>query len=254
MAGKAMLEFLNPKLADIPRLRELWKEAFSDEDSFLDRFFGSVFDTDHALVLKEDGKIVSALYIIDCEFKGKKLGYIYSVATDKASRGQGFATKLLEHSDEYMKKCGYSAAILRPASSELFGFYEKLGYDITLRKDRVETVAEGFCEIEKISTEEYAEIRVKLAPDGAVLQISAVLDLMDADLYRGEGFLLAAEERTGALYAEEFLGNSEMVAAITAALGFERGYFNCVGNSLPFALLKNYSLTEIPDYFGLAIE
>ncbi len=249
-----MIEILNPEMKDIPRLRVLWKDAFSDEDSFLDRFFGAVFSPDHTLVLKNDGKIVSALYIIDCEFKGSKLGYIYAVATDKAHRSQGFATRLLEYSDRYMKSHGYSAVILRPASEELFGFYEGLGYNITLSKDRFEVAAEGICEINKISAEEYARIRRELAPDGAVLQSGAALGLLDGNLYCGKGFLLAAEEKNDLLYAAEFLGDQKIPPAITASLGFRKALFNCVGNSIPFALLKNYNLTEIPNYFGLAIE
>ncbi len=251
-----MIEILNPDIKDLSRLISLWKEAFSDDSGYFDCFSALCFSPDHALVLKEKGGILSALYILDCEFKGKKLGYIYAVATYKAYRGQGLATRLLEFSDEYMKAHGYSAALLRPASDRLFGFYEKLGYDIILKKDRFEAAADGFSDIAKISAAEYARRRTEFLPLGAVLQPTVQLSLFEsyANLYMGDGFLLAAEERNGTLYAAEFLGNREVAPAITAALGFEKGIFNTVGGSVPFALLKNFDLEELPDYFGIAFE
>ena len=249
-----MIEILNPEITEIPRLRELWKEAFSDEDGFLDLFFEKVFTPDHALVLKNDGKTVSALYIIDCEFSGQKIGYVYAVATDKAERGQGFATHLLEYSDKYMRSCGYSAALLRPANKKLFDFYINLGYDILLKKDQFEVEAEGICEIDKTDRKEFARKRRELAPKGAVLQDGSALALLEDKLDCGEGFLLVAEKRNTLLYAEEFLGDRKKAAAITAALGCRTGIFNSVGNARPFALLKNYNLSEIPTYFGIAVE
>lgn len=251
-----MIEILNPDIKDIPRLRALWKEAFSDDNGYFDFFSALCFSPRHTLVLKEKGEILSALYILDCEYKNRKIGYIYAVATDEAHRGRGFASRLLKFSDGYLKAHGYSAAILRPASEKLFDYYKNLGYDTLLKKYRFEAAADGYSDITKISADEYARRRTAFLPLGAVLQPTVQLSLFEsyAKFYMGDGFLLAAEERNGALYAAEFLGDCEKAPQIVAALGFEKGIFNTVGSSVPFALLKNFDLEVLPDYFGIALE
>ena len=48
----------NPVLQDVPALRALWKQAFSDTDSFLDSFFSLAFSPERAMVARQEGKIV----------------------------------------------------------------------------------------------------------------------------------------------------------------------------------------------------
>lgn len=47
---------------DLPALRELWKEAFGDGDSFLDQFFSVAFAPERSRVAVVDGAVGAALY------------------------------------------------------------------------------------------------------------------------------------------------------------------------------------------------
>lgn len=113
-------------------LRALWREAFADDDAFVDAFFGtfSVPDVVHTLSL--GGKVVSALYALPCNLcvGGELLpaAYIYAVATCEASRGKGYMTLLLERVEELLRARGVKMLFLLPADEGLRSMYARLGY------------------------------------------------------------------------------------------------------------------------------
>ena len=76
-------------------LRTLWKEAFGDEDAFLDIFYTHGFQFDRCRCITENGKVVAALYWFDCILSGRPVAYLYAVATDKHHRGKGLCRTLL---------------------------------------------------------------------------------------------------------------------------------------------------------------
>ena len=117
-----------PTSRDIPALRSLWREAFGDEDSFLDAFFGTAYSPDRARVAMIDGNVAGALYWFDCSLEGRKYAYIYAVATAKSYRGRGVCTALMRDTHSHLKDGGYSGAVLVPGDAPLFAFYEKMGY------------------------------------------------------------------------------------------------------------------------------
>ena len=62
-----------PRKEDIPRLRQLWQQAFGDTDAFLDGFFNTGFSPDRCRCLQADGVLAAALYWFDCDFRGESL-------------------------------------------------------------------------------------------------------------------------------------------------------------------------------------
>ena len=60
----------HPNKEDIPALRALWKQAFSDTDEFLNIFFAYGFAEKRAMVIREEGQILSALYWFDIHWEG----------------------------------------------------------------------------------------------------------------------------------------------------------------------------------------
>ena len=112
----------------ITKLKKLWKQAFGDSDAFIDTFFELAYSPDRCQYLTETGQLVSMLYWFDCTFKGKKIAYIYAVATHEAYRGKGLCRRLMETTHQRLKTQGYAGAILVPANEALFRLYEKLGY------------------------------------------------------------------------------------------------------------------------------
>ena len=97
-----------PRQEQIGQLRLLWKEAFGDTDAFLDSFFAIAFACDRCRCVTEDSRVTAALYWFDCSCGGKKMAYLYAVATAKDRRGSGLCRALLEDTHAHLKKKGYA--------------------------------------------------------------------------------------------------------------------------------------------------
>ena len=108
--------------------KALWKEAFGDDDAFIDNFIIRYSNNNTLLTIKEQEEIVSMLHIIPFEHEDKKIGYIYGVATALKERGKGHARKLMKIACERGKAQGCSALALIPQSDSLKKYYESMGY------------------------------------------------------------------------------------------------------------------------------
>ena len=84
-------------------LRLLWKEAFGDDDTFLDTFEATAFSSSRCRCATINSRVVAALYWFDCSMNEKKIAYIYAVATSIKFRGQGICHALIE--DTHQQKC-----------------------------------------------------------------------------------------------------------------------------------------------------
>jgi predicted acetyltransferase len=111
-------------------IRALWKQAFGDNDAFLDHYFQTMYSDETMLVCVEDDEEIVAMltmFPIDLLSGGKRIcaRYVYAVATDEQWRGLGISTSLMEDAVEQMRAGGTQAAILVPAHFSLFDFYER---------------------------------------------------------------------------------------------------------------------------------
>ena len=131
---------------DIKSLRDLWKEAFGDDDSFLDNFFRSAYCEKRARCIKSEGQIIAALYWFDCMYNDNKIAYVYAVATAMKYRGKGYCNILMNDTHKLLNIIGYSGVILVPATDKLFKFYEKLGYITCAYKSKIIAVSSDSCE------------------------------------------------------------------------------------------------------------
>lgn len=119
---------------DQAALRELWKLAFEDTDTFLDHFFQTHFRPDHALVLEEEGAVRAMAFLFDTTLvlpgsrEGLRAAYLYAVATHPALRGKGLARRLLEEGGELLARQGYALAVLTPSEPSLHLFYRDRGF------------------------------------------------------------------------------------------------------------------------------
>ena len=113
-------------------LRELWREAFADDDVFIDAFFSTfpVADVVHTLSL--GGRVVAALYALPCNLRvgGDVLpaAYLYAVATAGAYRDKGYMRLLMGKVEELLRARGVKMFFLLPADKGLRSFYARLGY------------------------------------------------------------------------------------------------------------------------------
>ncbi|MBQ8545430.1 MAG: GNAT family N-acetyltransferase [Clostridia bacterium] len=248
----------SPKTTDIPRLKDLFSQAFGDEGAFLDIFFKVAFEPNRARVIYKENEIVAMLYWFDCEADSKPLAYIYAVATDKACRGQGLCSRLMVNTHEHLKSLGYSGAILVPGEISLFGFYERLGYKTATFIDEFtcKNATQG-CNFWEIDKNEYARLRKSYLPSGAVIQEKENLDFLNslATFIKGEDFILAYSIYSDKLHAYELLGNKDKAPNILKALNLKEGTFRTVGNVKPFTMLFPFGkdMTS-PQYFAFAFD
>ena len=244
-----------PLPQQIPQLRSLWKEAFGDTDAFLDIFFHRAFSHDRSRCITCDGSVIAALYWFDCDWQGKRLAYIYAVATAKDRQGQGLCRRLMDDTHRQLRQDGYDGAILCPANAGLFTMYEKFGYRTCSYIREFSCVAGGEpIDLKEATPAEYAAARRRLLPENSVLQEGVTLEFFStyARLYTGQNIALAAYPDEDELVACELLGSPENAPGILTALGFSQGSFRTPGNRAPFAM--HLSLTEdsaMPAYFGL---
>ena len=248
-----------PKAEQYPMLKGLWKEAFSDTDEFLSSFWNSAFSADRCRCVTVDGKAVSALYWFDCSCRGRKIAYLYAIATLKEYRGRGICRALMEDTRRHMSSLGYSGAVLVPGGRELFGFYEKLGYRTCGSVSEFTSCSsQKSIEIREIDICEYARLRRSFLSEGGVIQEKENIEFLKtmASLYTGDGFLLAARVEGNKLHGLELLGNSDTAADILYTLGCAEGKFRACGGDTPFAMYASFDgdISKAPSYFGLAFD
>ena len=245
----------HPVTTQIHALRQLWQEAFGDTDAFLDGFFDWVFSPDRCRCIFAGKEAAAALYWLDCDYNGEKLAYLYAVATAKASRNQGLCRKLMEDTHALLQARGYAGTVLVPGDAGLFAMYEKMGYVTLSCMDTLTVCSSAPTALKTVAPEEYAAARKNLFPTGGVVQEKENLALLTlcANLYAGDGFLLAARKEGDTVIGLELLGDSTKAAGISAALGASKGQFRIPGTK-PFAMYYPLSDAPKPAYFGLAFD
>ncbi len=248
----------NANVCEVKFAKELFYEAFGDSEDYLNRFERIAFSPDRCHYLTEGGEVVSALYWFDCVCLDRHLAYVYGVATKRSHRGRGLCHRLFDETHEILANRGYDGVILVPASEELFGFYERMGYRIaTSIAEMLVKAAEQTVALKKIDKNEYAKERRKFLPDGAVIQEGVTLDFLAtySDFYRGDDFVFVLTNGDE-LFSPELLGNRSVMGRIVKTFGFDNGIFRTNGENRSFAMYRPLTpFGEItPKYFGLALD
>lgn len=247
-----------PVPEQIPQLRALWKQAFGDEDAFLDGFFSQGFSRDRCRCITDSGSVAAALYWFEAKYRGKPLAYLYAIATDRAFRNRGLCHRLMADTHGHLATLGYAGTILVPAEESLFSFYASMGYrEFSTLREFTATASGPAVSLHPVSPEEYARLRRQQLPENSVLQEGAALTFLQtyAAFYEGNGLLLTAIRDGTKLFVPELLGDPGQAPGILAALNALEGVFRMPGQGKPFAMVK--SLTDAPlvsGYFGLALD
>lgn len=247
----------HPTPAQVPALRSLWREAFGDGEDFLNAFTTTAMDSRRCLTATVDGQLAGALYWFDCSCRGRRLAYLYGVATAKAFRNRGVCHKLMDHVHSRLGKNGYAGTVLVPGEEGLFRFYEKMGYKSFCCMTTFPCAPDREAiQLYSVDTAEYARLRRGLLPEGSVVQEKENLDFLatQARLYAGTGFVLAARKDGQRLLGLELLGDKSAAPGILTALGCGEGLFRVFGEGDPFAMYHPLADAPAPTYFALAFD
>ena len=243
-----------PRSQDIPALRRLWKEAFGDDDLFLDGFFATAFSPERCRCVFMGDYLAAALYWFDCSWAGKKIAYIYAVATDKAYRGRNLCRSLMEKTHEELLAGGYAGASLVPGNAGLFELYSKLGYRPFCLLEQQEIAAgEKAASLKKLTAEEFGKKRKALLPQGGIVQEGVTLDYLACftEFFEADRSLMCLSCEDGTAYFQEFLGDVRKLPGILAALGMQKGVVRLPGGQ--DSAMYYSPEEEIPSYLGLSL-
>ncbi len=240
----------------IPELKALWQQAFGDTPEFIDGFFLTGFSPERCRCLYKEDALAAALYWFDCLWNGKRLAYVYAVATDIAFRGQGLCRRLMEDTHRHLQKAGYSGALLVPGEPALFRMYEKLGYTPCCLMQTI-TVPAGTAPVavRPISASAYADARKKHLPADAVWQDGSALAYAETFMgfYEGPGSAFCGAVEETVFKFHEFVGKLEDVPGIVPAFSCASGVFSFPGKH-PRAMYHALDGSpELPTYFGIPL-
>lgn len=123
---------------DINQITALWHEAFGDGKNEIEFFLDNKYVPDNTLIMEEDGKIASMLFLLEGKMRINSLHYpsyyLYAACTAKEFRGRGFMAQLLEETNNIALSRNKDFICLMPGESSLFDFYEKHGYKTVFNK------------------------------------------------------------------------------------------------------------------------
>ena len=249
----------SPNISLIPKLSELWKEAFGDDDEFISNFFKLGFSPARSLCATESDTVLGMLYWFDMAYKNKKIAYIYGVATGKAFRGRGIASEMMKKAHDILKSQDYEAIALVPAKKELFTFYEKLGYrTFSYVDEKSVTASKKKTSIKKVAANEYFEERRKYLKSGYLSPLEESFPFLEmlVDFYIGEDFIASLRKGNKEFSAVEFLGNLEKIPDLINTLDYIKGTVRIDGKDEPFAMYFPLDDSELSplSYLGFAFD
>ena len=284
-----MIRFAKP--GDHPRLKELWADVFGDSPEDIDTYFSMRHTDNNMLVYEQSGTIAGMLTMLpvtlvtDSGFS-YSARYIYAVATDTRYRKQGISTQLLAAAHAHMQNAGVAASVLVPATPELFGFYEKRGYqtgfwlDIITKKAAVLPPVPPQARFAACSAAEYTRIRDAAFQTSSLYvrwQIRDVTYAMHTFFQHGgvsalswdTGQGCAAWEHTqhGVLVRELVVQHGDMDTALSvlhSQLQAEQYILRLAQGTIPGATQKPFgmihwlipkpAITGLPPYLSLAMD
>lgn len=128
-----MIEMRCSQPEEIPRLKELWKLSFGDEDGYINLFFETQYRSKEVLVLLQDNIIISMLAGLPMQValpNGREYSaaYIYALCTYPHFRHSGSARDLLSYASSYFKENGKDLLLIKPGATGLYAYFQKQGF------------------------------------------------------------------------------------------------------------------------------
>lgn len=173
---------------DLPRLVELFVQAFGDSDEFAKMALEQFTGIQNVFVAEQGMQIVASLCAVPVTLGDKKGAYFYAVCSDEQWRGQGIMTGLMKSAQDKLMQEGLQFITLIPATECLFDFYAQRGFQKAFSKRVVQRNIRNnlwaVADFDTITANALESLRRKYAPDGVMFGSSAY-KLVLANLYSG---------------------------------------------------------------------
>lgn len=121
--------FTKAKKTDKQELLDLWLLCFDEKPQAAQLFFDNCFQPEISYIASDDGKIISALYLLKGSYNGLQAHYLCGAATHPEYRKKGIMGKLIEFALSDAKSRGDVYSFLFPANEGLYNFYSHFGYE-----------------------------------------------------------------------------------------------------------------------------
>lgn len=113
-------------------LSALWQLSFHDSSLYVRNFLYYLAADDRTVVLRKDGHVVAALYLLPAELKtpdgDANVWYLYAAATHPDYRNKGHMAALLQFCRGLAKGRGIDLIYLLPADEGLYDYYSGFGF------------------------------------------------------------------------------------------------------------------------------
>lgn len=123
---------------DFDDITRIWRMAFSDSEEYIRNFLKMMYKDGNCIVSRVDGKVVSMLFLLECQLVVQGLPYsayyIYAAATHPDFEGKGHMKSILSNTVSVAKKRGADFLALVPAEDWLFDFYARFGFETKFYK------------------------------------------------------------------------------------------------------------------------
>ena len=158
------------KKDETDRQKEIWKLCFGDNDSYIDFYYANRYKEDETVLLLHDGEISAMLTMIPVrtvapDNRSFDTAMLYAIATHPKYQNRGFATQLMDFTNQYLRANNQELSILVPAEKQLFDFYRKQGFqdgfyirEALFTRDMIDRIPIGNsckCMISSIIPDEY---------------------------------------------------------------------------------------------------
>ncbi|MDQ7092980.1 GNAT family N-acetyltransferase [Desulfosporosinus sp. PR] len=249
---------------DVDRQKEIWQLCFGDPVSYIDFYYSNRYKNAETAVLLHKGEIAAMLTMMpvrtvrpdNCSFR---TSMIYAIATDPQHQNKGFATQLIDFSDQYLRDCQTELSVLVPANAQLFDYYRRQGYrsgfyikETQLSShdvDRLPVSRQCTCSIKSITPQEYNWRRNNQLkgrfyisyPDEDIVYQKKLSLLSGADIYA-----IDIEDIKGCLAVERISPDKVLIKELLLP---EDYIYLAIKQILQFAAASEY-IFRTPPYLG----
>lgn len=149
-------------------MQALWSQCFGDDAAYTRLYFDRYNIAQRVFVARAAQEIAAmAIWfpatLTDGNGQEYSAAYLYAVATAPAYQGRGICRRLIAFAERQLKNRGVQVVTLVPGNSQLFAFYQKLGYETAFVCRQTEvTVPKAGGEIFSISANRYWQLRQML--------------------------------------------------------------------------------------------